>query len=143
MAVGIYYFKNKINGKYYVGQSVNLGRRYSRHKRFSNKEQHPSSETKLYRAFRKYGFDNFEYKILEECERDELNEREKFYIEKYDSVFNGYNLTLGGDGASFMETEKVKGITDRLLEGEKNAFEIAEEFETTDRTVRAINTGET
>lgn len=51
----------------------------------------------LYFAMKKYGVDVFTFEILEECTQEELNQKEVFYIEKYDSYHNGYNLSLGGD----------------------------------------------
>lgn len=52
----------------------------------------------MYRAFRKYGLENFSFEILEQCKIDKLSEKEIFYIEKYNSYKNGYNQTLGGEG---------------------------------------------
>lgn len=61
--------------------------------------------TVIQRAFDKYGYDNFHHDIIgvvEASTKEELNfalnEWEKYYIEKYDSYYNGYNCTLGGDG---------------------------------------------
>ena len=51
---------------------------------------------KLYQAMRKYGFDNFEFLIIEECKNDELEEKEKYYIELFNTVQDGYNEALGG-----------------------------------------------
>ena len=50
----------------------------------------------LSRAFRKYGIENFSFEILEECSKEDLDDREIYYISKYDSYFNGYNQTTGG-----------------------------------------------
>lgn len=48
---------------------------------------------------RKYGIDNFHIVVVEECPQTELNDKEKYYIKKYNTyVPNGYNATLGGDG---------------------------------------------
>lgn len=48
------------------------------------------------RAIHKYGKENFVIKLLEECDRALLNEREKYWIQYYNSFENGYNSTLGG-----------------------------------------------
>lgn len=86
--------KNKVNEKCYIGQTNNIERRIRRHKKDSK-----ILDTYLYRSIRKYGWDNFDISIIDECDsREELNEREIFYIDKYDSFNNGYNMTLGGDG---------------------------------------------
>ena len=46
----------------------------------------------------KYGLEHFSFEILEKCPKDSLNSREMFYIEKFDTFHNGYNMTIGGDG---------------------------------------------
>ena len=55
--------------------------------------------TILYRSFAKYGVDKHSFKILEECPKEKLNERERYYIERYDTFETGHglNLTKGGD----------------------------------------------
>lgn len=92
---GIYKITNKINGKCYIGQSNDIHRRWKQ-------ELAPNAKLNphLARAFEKYGIDNFEFEIIEECSRNQLNEREQFYIEIYHTINPefGYNKTLGGDG---------------------------------------------
>lgn len=44
----------------------------------------------------KYGISNFTFEIIEECDKQSLNEREIYWIEYYDSFHNGYNMTIGG-----------------------------------------------
>ena len=58
----------------------------------------------LYKAFRKYGFENFSFEIVEECNPEELNLKEIYYIKEFNSCLlfknsNGYNMTTGGDSA--------------------------------------------
>lgn len=98
--IGIYKITNVINGKVYIGQSSNVERRFSQHK--SPYEQERFSEKPLYRAFKKYGIENFTFEILEECEISQLNEKEKFWIKENKSLIHqkGYNITCGGDGVS-------------------------------------------
>lgn len=57
---GIYRITNKINGKSYIGQSVNIKNRWYVHK--ATKDDYP-----IHRAIRKYGKNNFSWEILEEC----------------------------------------------------------------------------
>ena len=45
---------------------------------------------------RKYGIENFTFSVIEECSQEQLNEREIYWIEYYDTYKNGYNSTLGG-----------------------------------------------
>lgn len=50
----------------------------------------------MYLDFKKYGFENFSFEILEECKTEELDEEEIYWIKYYDSYNKGYNLTGGG-----------------------------------------------
>lgn len=105
--VGIYLIENKINGKGYVGLSVNIQRRWWDHRSksmTSNKKE--DLDKPLYKAMRKYGLENFKLTILEECPEEKLKEREIFWIEKLDTYRKGYNATLGGDTPS---GEPLKG----------------------------------
>ncbi len=52
----------------------------------------------LYRAFRKYGIDNFTVEETEECSKEIVNEREIFWIDYYNTFYSGYNATKGGCG---------------------------------------------
>lgn len=91
MTSGIYVIENTINGKKYVGQSISLERRI--------RENHDECLA-LYGAICKYGIENFQINIIEECHELELNEREIYYIELLEShvTKNGYNITFGGSG---------------------------------------------
>lgn len=100
MSIGIYKIENKINHKCYIGQSINIEKRWKKHlapssyaNPFSDKYNYP-----LYRAFRKYKIENFEFSILELCDSKLLDEKEIYYIKLYDSYNSGYNQTLGGAG---------------------------------------------
>ena len=88
----IYKITNKVNGKSYIGQT-----RYTIEFRW-RQHQHKKDNTYFHNAIHKYGIENFNIEILEECDIEDLNSREIFYIAKYDTFNNGYNLTIGGDG---------------------------------------------
>ena len=143
---GIYCITNKINGKCYVGQSINIEQRWKAHRTrpfCTNNSQYNSI---FYRAIRKYGLENFIFTVLEECSQDILNEREVFWIKKLDSYNNGYNLTEGGDSArtnSKLSEAEVKEIKDLLLNSTLTETEIAEMFNITQKNVSAINLGQT
>jgi len=84
----IYEITNKINGKSYIGQ-------------YSGKsfETYFGSGKLIKYAIKKYGIDNFEKIILDECfNKEELNEKEIFWIDKKQTIKSGYNLTKGGTG---------------------------------------------
>lgn len=93
--IGIYKYQNKINDKIYIGQSVNIERRYLQH--IQDAKNRPEKGTGIDIAINKYGINNFTFEIIEECPVEQLNEREKFWIEYFDSYNNGYNRTIGGD----------------------------------------------
>jgi len=86
---GIYKIENIINGKIYIGQSTNIPTRWARHKK-------EASNIHLKNSIEKHGIENFNFTILEECPYERLDEREIFYISKYDSYNKGYNKTTGG-----------------------------------------------
>lgn len=99
MACGIYRFIFP-SGKSYVGQSVNIKRRFREHKRCCTNSKNKASQvnTKFYNAARKYGFDSMQFEILEVCDRSLLSEKERSWIKILNSVDNGYNSTDGGEG---------------------------------------------
>ena len=94
MSIGIYKIQNMINGNVYIGQSVDIEKRWSTHKSELENEYHYN--THLQSAWNKYGGENFEFAIIEECNIDQLNQYEIYWIAKFDSYENGYNLTPGG-----------------------------------------------
>lgn len=94
----IYMATNMINGKKYVGQTVNkLGSRKSQHIYGSLSKR---DNCHFHNAIRKYGTKNFDWKILHDniTNIGILNELEIFYISYYNTFENGYNYTIGGDG---------------------------------------------
>ena len=94
----IYKIENKINGKVYIGQTVqSLNNRWYRHCQLNGLSK-SESNMHIKRAILKYGKENFSISILERCDSSILNEREIYYINKYDSFKNGYNKTTGGSG---------------------------------------------
>lgn len=92
---GIYKLTNIINGKVYIGQSEDIANRMRHHIDDSKRVNDKRGQFPLYDAMRKYGHDNFKLEILEVCESKQLNEKEMYYIEKYDSTnkSKGYNQT--------------------------------------------------
>lgn len=96
MAIGIYKITNQINGKVYIGQSIHIKQRWKEHISDAIKEY---SDAPIHRAIRKYGKENFLFEIIEECDQQELNDKERYWISHFNSTVrgNGYNLTYGGD----------------------------------------------
>ena len=110
----IYKITNKINGKVYIGQTIKtVEKRFIQHKNNSNKEYF--SQIILYKAFNKYGIENFVCEEIEEVDNSLLDEREKYWIEYYDSYFNGYNSTLGGRKVQLYDWD-IDDVIEKYLE---------------------------
>lgn len=88
---GIYKITNLKNNLVYIGQTVNFGIR---------RRDHWSDKTNddLHNDIQKLGREYFKFEIIEKCDVDQLDEREKYWIEYYDSYNMGYNNTEGGSG---------------------------------------------
>ena len=114
---GIYMIKNKINGNIYIGQAADIYERWREHISLLRRGKHVNNH--LQRAWNKYGDDNFEFSIVEECSENALNDREIYWIAEYDSYHNGYNQTLGGGGVrGFKHDEETKQRISESLKGE-------------------------
>lgn len=95
--VGIYKITNKVNGKIYVGQSIDIEERWKQHRWKAFNCNEVGYHSAIHAAMRKYGLDNFVYEILEECDVEELDEKEKYWISILNSITpNGYNIMDGG-----------------------------------------------
>lgn len=138
--VGIYKITNKINGHSYIGQSIDIKRRWRDHK---NKKI--NCDTPLQRAFKKYGIDNFTFEVLEECSSESLNEKEQYYIMKYNTYYDGYNATTGGqgtpNGAVKISQEQLEEIFNLLENSTLTQKEIAEKYHVGMDTISDINYG--
>ena len=93
----IYKITNKINGHAYIGQTtLTPEMRWKMHQQDANKQEF--LKRPLYRAIYKYGVENFILTTIEEVSEEQLNEREIYWINYYNTYKDGYNATLGGDG---------------------------------------------
>lgn len=114
---GIYKWTSP-SGKSYIGQAINLNRRYKEFTTNPDNYVYTSVDSAIDRARRKYrNFTEWKYEILTTCTIDELNDLEKYYIAQFDTTNSrkGYNSTKGGDG-----TKGVKWGTDKQKEAVKN-----------------------
>ena len=93
--IGIYKITNIVNNKSYIGISTDIEDRWCQHKSQYNWQREKNKT--LYQAFQKHGLENFTFEVLEECKITELSEKEKYYVNKYDTYHNGYNETAGGE----------------------------------------------
>lgn len=94
--IGIYKIENLLNGKVYIGQSINIEERWKQHKYKAFNTNEVGYNSAIHQAFRKYGLENFSFSIVEETSIDQLDEKEKYWINHYNSYNNGYNCTIGG-----------------------------------------------
>ena len=91
---GIYKITNQTNDMCYIGQSVDLARRWKDHAKCGLGIDTPQNN-KLYQAMIQDGLWNFSFEILEECPTNELNQKERYYIQLYKSYEFGYNSNAG------------------------------------------------
>ena len=108
----IYCFTNKINNKKYVGQTINDNNvRYNQHIFSAKHESDSQYNTPIHSAIRKWGIENFDYKILayDIEDIDILNMLEQYYISLYNcQVPSGYNIESGGKNAPKPKTDEQK-----------------------------------
>jgi group I intron endonuclease len=101
----IYKVTNKVNGKVYIGQTIKpLNVRMSGHKSDALNDR---NNQHFHKAIKKYGMYNFKWEIIARCySLNELNKKEKLFIEEHKTFENGYNLTKGGKGTIVCYGEK-------------------------------------
>lgn len=141
----IYLITNNINGKKYIGQSINSKRRFSQHKAMAGKDSH----SLLHMAMQKYGIENFSIIILEQnCKN--YNEREKYWIKNYNTLApNGYNLLPGGSSLFYPDKAKKRKYSEEdfyhIVEDIQNRSlswnTIARKWKTCESQIRNINFG--
>lgn len=101
----IYKAINKINGKFYIGQAVDLKRRIAKHKKVFKK-----LKSKFYSAIISYGWDNFIWEIIDTANtKNSLNKKEKYWIKQLKCLHpGGYNLRPGGHGGGIKGEDNSK-----------------------------------
>ena len=106
----IYKITNTINGKSYIGQTIqNVKERFYQH--CATKCSKAVSNMAIHRAIKKYGKSNFTVEVIEEIDSANLNDRERYWIKCYNSYNNGYNSTKGGqDGCKPFKDLDVESI---------------------------------
>lgn len=132
----IYIIKNKVNKKVYIGQTtININERFKQHMKNSTIN---SKNQKFYRAIKKYGKENFYIEALENnIDENKLNEKEIYYIDKYNSFFNGYNSTKGGKGRIINKKSDYKKIIELYTKG-YSANEISNIFNVSGETILRV-----
>jgi group I intron endonuclease len=108
----------------YIGQSNKLETRWLHHRKTLRKNKHFNEH--LQNSFSFYGETNFDYKIIEECKEEELNDREVYWIDYFNTTNkqHGYNLTTGGKHFALSEQsiQKLKNTLIGKRLGENNGY---------------------
>jgi group I intron endonuclease len=132
---GIYSITNTINDKIYIGQSIHCYKRFTEHKYNLNRCG------AIYLAFKKYGIEKFQLNIVKECELDELNNLEQYYIIFFNTLSpNGYNLNTGG-GVNTVVCEETRRKMSESQSGEKNPMYGKKMSDETKEKIRQANIG--
>lgn len=150
---GIYKIENIIDGKIYIGSSKNIELRWHQHKYCLYKNKHHS--ILLQRAWNKYGKENFEFSVVEECSEEDLLIREQYYLDLYKSYDRniGYNISITANGGTVQEQYKkygedcytciysenvIKQVINEMLENKKSYHQIAKEYNIPMATIYAL-----
>ena len=114
---GIYCIQNKTTGMAYVGQSVDIIKRWSAHTTPGKKS------SGIQKAIKEAGIESFHFFVLEICAREDLNDREIHWIKTYDCIHpKGYNGNSGGGAPT-----KVSDATRKKLSAPKSPEHIAKQ----------------
>lgn len=162
---GVYKIENIHTNEVYIGSTSNMTKRWGIHLNRLRRNEHHSQ--KLQQAFNEYGVEAFTFSVIEVCSKKESLKREKFYIEQYNSIEDGYNMEQFRDSEEFkklasttiakMNSERLKGkrsinasldddtvrkIKQALAEG-KTGASVAREFNVSTTIVSRIRRGKT
>lgn len=118
---GIYKIQHKETGKVYIGLSVDIHARWKQHRSFSRH----NGRSAIHNALRKYGIDAFDFSVIEECDRLLIESREQYWIQHYNSMVDGYNLTAGGEQSKIVSVETRQKIAQSLT-GKVQSKEVIE-----------------
>jgi group I intron endonuclease len=107
--IGIYKITSP-SKKVYIGQSVNIKRRFLDYKKSLKKQQ-----IKLFNSIKKYGYENHTFEVIEECNIELLNERERYWQDFYNCVENGLNcrLTKTNDKSGILSKETIEKLKNK------------------------------
>lgn len=116
--IGIYKITSP-SGKIYIGQSIDIKRRFKQYERLAYSKGQP----KLYRSFCKYGINSHKFEIIQELPENLLNDGERFHQELFDSVDNGLNcMYVDGNNMTGKHSEESKRKMSESTKGENHPF---------------------
>lgn len=140
--IGIYRIINLVNGKSYIGQSTNIKRRWNNHRSACFNTKDHAYDYPIYKAMRKYGLNNFKFEVLEECKIEDLDSKEREWINYFDTLNSGYNQSIGGNGNfNKLNNQKLISITNDIRNTSLSLYEIATKHSVSYEMVTGINTG--
>lgn len=120
MASGVYCIKNRASGKVYVGESIDIQRRWESHRYDLSKDRHYNEI--LQHAWNKWGEDAFEWIVLEECDKANLRYREAHWINELVAYSRerGYNIRIEDGNGSWEYTDEHRAAISARTKGENN-----------------------
>lgn len=137
----------------YIGRAVDILRRFKEHICSAKKDNGRDSQLPIHLAIKKYGVENTHLEIVERCNREVLDSREKYWTKYYHSNDKryGYNIASGGQDSvglsgehhsqAKLTQEQVNEIIAELKKNDKTLREIAAQYDVSNATVTNINTG--
>lgn len=129
----IYMIENLVNGKVYVGQTVQkVDRRLHVHKIKLQKQYHNNPH--LQRAFNKYGENSFKSSVIEKCSISEIDDRERYWIKFFETYTGVYNIESGGN-----DYRKISQTTKQLIS--KKSRKMWADKETREKILRNLKRG--
>ena len=153
MKKDIYIIRNTVNDKVYIGQSVDYKYRFRKHCETARRNSF-KYKSYLYNAMNEIGIEKFYVELLE-AQIEDYNEKEIYYIKKFNSLRpNGYNLADGGDwyphlggvehhSAKIHSIEELESIYEELMDPSLTLSEVAEHFGVNFSVIQRINAGQT
>lgn len=133
----IYKITNIINNKSYIGQTIqNVKERFYQH--CATKCSKEVLNMAIHKAIMKYGKDNFIIEVIEETDKENLNDREIYWIKYFNTYYNGYNSTKGGQlGNKYYKDLDIKSIIELYTKGKSLRF-IGNKFSVDKQTIKDL-----
>lgn len=120
------------NGKCYIGLTCDLNSRWSQHRTNADNPERRFVDRKLYKAIRKYGFDNFNKEWIFSCfSLEDAKHFEILFVSKYNSFHRGYNMTEGGDSGTttkYFDDETMKELTEQIQNSKLSLTQLGKEY---------------
>lgn len=136
----IYKIENKVNGKVYVGQTIrSVKERFKCHKHRLKNNCHENEY--LLNAWNRYGEENFKFEIIEYCDIDDIDEREKYWIDFYRKKNGVYNIENGGNFNKDIPKETRVKLSKSVKKLWSDEEYYQKQLENNMRKVICINTG--